>query len=38
MDGDGLPGPADYTHPLRRLVVKPRAHSRVVIDDLIVKN
>ena len=38
MDGDGLPGPGDLTHPRTRLVVKPESHRTIEVKRLNVKN
>ena len=38
MDNDGFPSPGDITHAQRKVVVKPKSHSRVSITDLNVRN
>ncbi len=38
VDGDSFPTPGDVTHPVRKVVVKPRSSESVVINDLTVGN
>ena len=38
VDGDGYPSPGDITHPVKRVVVKPETHAKVLVKDLRFKN
>ncbi|MEM8885440.1 MAG: hypothetical protein AAGD14_15350, partial [Planctomycetota bacterium] len=38
LDGDGLPGPGDISHPRTKVVVKPKSKQAVHVDELNVLN